>query len=156
MPTTATREFTLRIVAFISMQVGTVLMFIFAVHFLIFLTMTENSAWVLLAGAVSVVFLHLLILFKFVKKAHSWKETTNYWTTYDVELARGVATKAFLFLLGATVGAAVIDFRLWPEIWSALALLSISWLIIWFLARSSEPNRAVERDARKSGARPSV
>jgi hypothetical protein len=135
MTTAATHGFPLRVIAFVAMQTGTALSFIFAAHLLVFSTMPETWTWLPTASAALAVFLYLPTLFKAIKKAHTWRDTIRYWTTYDVEFARKNAAGAFLFLLGAAAGAATIAFRLWPEICGALASLALSWGIIWFLAR---------------------
>jgi hypothetical protein len=123
----------LRMIAFLCMQIGSALLFVFAAHLLLFLFKQDRLTFLALS-AVAVTILYLFILTKFIKKTHSWRATCNYWTAYEVSLSRRNATSSLAFLAGAALISTVTAFRLWPEICGGLALLSVSWLLIWQLA----------------------
>jgi len=135
MAATVTLHSPVRVVAFLSMQLGTAAMLVFAAHLPVFL-LAKDTTIVLIISGISMVIFYLFILIKFIKKAHTWKETAEYWTTYDVDLSRKNALGALLFLAAAIVGSVMGNFPLWPEICGGLTLLSISWLIVWQLARN--------------------
>jgi hypothetical protein len=123
----------LRMIAFLCMEIGAVLVLVFAAHVLLLL-LKQDSLPLFAFSATVVTMFYFFVLIRFIKKTHSWRETSNYWTAYEVGLSRRNAISSLIFLAGAALASAVTDFRFWPEICGGLALLSISWLIIWQLA----------------------